>query len=40
MMLKGYEEYKRSDSNWITKVPAHWKVTTLRALLKNVSEKN
>lgn len=39
-MLKGYEEYKRSDSNWITKVPAHWKVTTLRALLKNVSEKN
>lgn len=40
MKLKQYPKYKDSESQWIGKVPSHWDVKPLRAMLKERNEKN
>ena len=38
--MKRYPQYKDSGISWIGQVPAHWKQTKLRNLLRFVSRRN
>lgn len=38
--MKRYNQYKDSGVKWLGEIPTHWKVHTLRAYLRIISEKN
>ena len=38
--MNAYESTKESFLPWVGKIPAHWKITRMKNILQNVSEKN
>lgn len=38
--MKRYDQYKDSGVKWLGEIPSHWKVHTLRAYIRIISEKN
>jgi len=40
MSLPKYSEYKKTNLDWLTEVPAHWNIQSCRGVLTNRNEKN
>lgn len=39
-MSKTYEQYKKTDENWLTTIPSHWQTASLSSLFEEHKQKN